>query len=249
MRKRIKYIDFFRFFAIINMVIYHTYYDLKFVFLVKSPIFYSNKWNILQQYICISFIFLSGVSCNYSSNLLKKAFKLSIISILITVVTVNVSKDLAIYFGIIHFLTVLTIVILFISKINANKINNEILFWIFILIFILFKRGVFYRNEFYNNIYSFMSKLPFSFVLGFPKNDFFSSDYFPIIPWIFLGVSGYYFHRTKISIKVEEFFKDIKIPKIITFISKKSLIIYVLHQVVIYTVLYIYFVIYKNMVY
>ena len=39
MRKRIKYIDFFRFFAIINMVIYHTYYDLKFVFLVKSPIF------------------------------------------------------------------------------------------------------------------------------------------------------------------------------------------------------------------
>lgn len=249
MRQRIKYIDFFRFLAIINMVIYHTYYDLKFVFLMKSLIFDSNIWDILQQYICISFIFLSGISCNYSSKLIKKAFKLSIISVLITIVTAHTSEDLVIYFGIIHFLTVLTIVIFFISKINVNKVNNEILFWIFVLIFIFLKSGVLYRNEFYSKIYIFMSKLPFSFVLGFPKNDFFSSDYFPIIPWIFLGVSGYYFNETKISKKIEKIFQDIKIPKIITVISQKSLIIYVFHQVVIYTVLYIYFVVYKNNIY
>jgi len=84
-------------------------------------------------------------------------------------------------------------------------------------------------------------KLPFSFVIGFPSNDFYSADYFPIIPWIFLGMAGYYFYGTKMAKKLEEVFQKINMPKIITLVSKKSLLIYILHQVVILLVLFIYF--------
>ena len=86
-----------------------------------------------------------------------------------------------------------------------------------------------------------MTKLPFSFVIGFPKNSFYSSDYFPILPWIFLGLAGYYFFGTGIAKKMEEAFKNVKMPKIITLISQKSLLIYILHQVIILVVLFIYF--------
>ena len=171
------------------MVIYHTYYDLRFIFLIDNSIFASKFWYFLQQYVCISFIFLSGLSCNYSDKLLKKAQKLLIISILITVITALVSKELAIYFGIIHFLTVLTVALHFIKKIETSNTNNGILFWIFMGLFILFKSKVLFTIPFYRYFYIIMTKLPFSFVVGFPKNNFYSADYFPIIPWIFLGIS------------------------------------------------------------
>jgi len=241
MKERVKYIDFFRFLAIINMVIYHAYYDLRFIFLIDNSVFESKFWYILQQYVCISFIFLSGLSCNYSEKLLKKAQKLLIISILITVVTVLLSKELAIYFGIIHFLTVLTLLLHFIKKINLSNKNNATLFFIFMGLFILFKSKLLFTIPFYRKFYIIMTKLPFSFVIGFPKNSFYSSDYFPILPWIFLGLAGYYFFGTGIAKKMEEAFKNVKMPKIITLISQKSLLIYILHQVIILVVLFIYF--------
>jgi brp/blh family beta-carotene 15,15'-monooxygenase len=241
MKERVKYIDFFRFLAIINMVIYHAYYDLRFIFLIDNSVFESKFWYILQQYVCISFIFLSGLSCNYSEKLLKKAQKLLIISILITVVTVLLSKELAIYFGIIHFLTVLTLLLHFIKKINLSNKNNATLFFIFMGLFILFKSKLLFTIPFYGKFYIIMTKLPFSFVIGFPKNSFYSSDYFPILPWIFLGLAGYYFFGTSMAKKMEEAFKNVKMPKIITLISQKSLLIYILHQVIILVVLFIYF--------
>lgn len=241
MKERVKYIDFFRFLAIINMVIYHAYYDLRFIFLIDNSVFESKFWYILQQYVCISFIFLSGLSCNYSEKLLKKAQKLLIISILITVITVLISKELAIYFGIIHFLTVLTLLLHFIKKINLSNKNNATLFFIFMGLFILFKSKMLFTIPFYRKFYIIMTKLPLSFVIGFPSNDFYSSDYFPILPWIFLGLAGYYFFGTSMAKKMEEAFKNVKMPKIITLISQKSLLIYILHQVIILVVLFIYF--------
>jgi len=56
-----------------------------------------------------------------------------------------------------------------------------------------------------------MTKLPFSFVIGFPKNSFYSSDYFPILPWIFLGLAGYYFFGTGIAKKMEKVSKKLYI--------------------------------------
>ena len=241
MKERVKYIDFFRFLAIINMVIYHAYYDIRFIFLIDNSMLASKFWYCLQQYVCISFIFLSGLSCNYSEKLLKKAQKLLIISVLITVITVLVSKELAIYFGIIHFLTALTLVLHFIKKININKNNSSVLFWVFMCLFILFKSKLLFTIPLYRHFYITLIKLPFSFVIGFPSNDFYSADYFPIIPWIFLGMAGYYFYGTKMAKKLEEVFQKINMPKIITLVSKKSLLIYILHQVVILLVLFIYF--------
>ncbi|EHL18821.1 hypothetical protein HMPREF9628_02003 [Peptoanaerobacter stomatis] len=297
MSNRIYIIDFLRGFTIIHMIIYHTLYDLKYVFSVNMPFFSTNSWYFYQQYICMSFIFLSGFSTNFSKKLLRNAVKLSIISIIITVVTTLVSDEFAIKFGVIHFLAFSMLAIFFVKKIEdkstnshkncsknrfqnetnyksfkkfGNKINIEyaIFSLITLSIFIVLKSKYFLKSDIYVDIYNFMQKLPLSFIYGFPRDDFYSADYFPIIPWIFLSFTGYFIGKfykdintekifeiktddykneikyeleCKEKIELNKIFRKNKILSFICVMGRHSLFIYILHQVVIYGVLYIIF--------
>lgn len=239
MNNRVIYIDFFRSLAIINMIIYHTLYDLKYIFGAYMPFFDIHSWYYYQQYICISFIFLSGISANYSKKILKHSFSLCVIACIITLSTSLLSDDLAIYFGVIHFFCVSNFFIYFINKIKISDYTKNILFFVFLTIFIFFK------TPYYTNLYTIIShkikNIPFSFVLGFPSDNFYSSDYFPIIPWISLSICGYFFYNTKIHLYLENIFKNISVSKLFILISKKSLLIYSLHQIIIYAILYVIF--------
>lgn len=269
---RIGYIDFFRGLAIINMIIYHTLYDLKYVFYLKMDFFSIDKWYFYQQYICISFIFLSGFSANFSKKLLKNAFKLMIISIIISIVTINVSDDLAIYFGVLHFLSFSMFAIYFYDKMekrifkNIEKNHSKIYIFLGILlnliIFLYLKSSIYKNIEFYKYLYSIFNKIPFSYIIGFPNQDFYSADYFPIIPWIFLSFLGYFCGKLakykNIKDKDEALHYEIRdknflgeskfqkkeeniLIKFVKLLGKNSLKIYIIHQVIIYGVLYIIF--------
>ena len=70
--------------------------------------------------------------------------------------------------------------------------------------------------------------------LGFPFPQFYSTDYFSIFPWIFLFLTGFYlwgifernnwWHNPILQIKVP----------ILNFLGRHSLLIYLIHQPVIY---------------
>ncbi len=249
MRERVRYIDFFRGLAIINMIIYHTLYDLKYIFLVHMNFFNLESFYFYQQYICISFIFLSGVSSNYSSKLLKNGIKLFVISLIITCITIFFSKGMEIYFGVLHFLSIGMILIwLYHTYIKKNRIYSEkkhnLLFILTLMVFVLVKLSVDNMDFIYMFFYDIFSNIPFSFIIGFPKPEFYSSDYFPIIPWIFLMFSGYFFSRSIFHKKINAKFNEITFFNYLSFIEyigKHSLIIYVLHQVIIYFALYLIF--------
>lgn len=70
--------------------------------------------------------------------------------------------------------------------------------------------------------------------IGFPPADFFSTDYFSLLPWCFLYLCGYELHlilRDKGALKSPIFKKEIK-P--LSFMGRNSLLIYLLHQPVLY---------------
>ena len=85
----------------------------------------------------------------------------------------------------------------------------------------------------------------FSTYLGFTEVGFWSTDYFSILPWMFLYITGYFcygvvFHRApKCGIEncplVIGLQKSICLP--LGWIGRKSFIIYMLHQPVVYAVL------------
>ncbi|WP_044917043.1 heparan-alpha-glucosaminide N-acetyltransferase [Butyrivibrio sp. WCE2006] len=68
--------------------------------------------------------------------------------------------------------------------------------------------------------------------LGFMQNGFYSSDYFSLMPWIFLFIAGYFLHSViKKKFGLGIFHINIK-P--LSWIGRHSLIIYMLHQPVLY---------------
>ena len=67
--------------------------------------------------------------------------------------------------------------------------------------------------------------------LGLPGSGFKSMDYFPLLPWLFLFLTGYFFYDLRSGEPPE-----LKLP-VITAMGRHSLLIYLLHQPVIYGVL------------
>ena len=77
--------------------------------------------------------------------------------------------------------------------------------------------------------------------LGFPQPSFFSTDYFPLIPWFFLFVTGYFLFRlTSEKGWNEKLFARGQFP-LLNFLGRHSLMVYLLHQPVLYGLGMLYF--------
>jgi uncharacterized membrane protein len=74
---------------------------------------------------------------------------------------------------------------------------------------------------------------PHLWILGWYSPDFFSADYFPVFPWVFvflLGTwAGYYIAERRLP----ERFYTARVP-LFPIIGRRALIIYILHQPVLY---------------
>ena len=69
--------------------------------------------------------------------------------------------------------------------------------------------------------------------LGFPGPAFASSDYFALLPWLFLFWTGFYLYRLRPEIPA---LPDIRLPGL-SVMSRHSLLLYLLHQPVLYAAL------------
>ena len=72
--------------------------------------------------------------------------------------------------------------------------------------------------------------------LGFPFPQFYSTDYFSLFPWLFLFMTGFYLYQIFMKREIlKKKFMEKGIP-VFSFLGKHSLLIYLLHQPVIYGV-------------
>ena len=70
--------------------------------------------------------------------------------------------------------------------------------------------------------------------LGFPHAGFFSTDYFPLLPWFFLFLTGFFLFRLTSQLNWnEKLFGRGQFP-LLNFLGKNSLLVYLLHQPVLY---------------
>lgn len=225
--KRIEIVDFLRGLAVINMIIYHFLYTLVFVFGVELDFFLIASFYPYQQYIAWSFILLSGFSINLSKNILKNGLTVILSALAVTLVTYFFIPKLTIRFGILHFMG-FSILIAGLFKSFFKKLNS-------LIGLVLSFAGFIYIWENGVEVFPFYERLSELnlFFLGFPNESFSSSDYFPILPWIFLFFTGYYIGRiNEVYGNVLKKY-DINLP-IINFFGRHSLAIYLSHQILIY---------------
>ena len=74
--------------------------------------------------------------------------------------------------------------------------------------------------------------------LGFMSSDFYSADYFSLLPWIFMYICGYFLSPVVLSFGEKALGIKAEPP---TFMGRHSLIIYLLHQPLVYGILYLIF--------
>ena len=195
----------------------------------------------IEPLIAITFIFLAGVCCSLSHSNLLRALRLLAVSVLVTLVTVFFTPGNEIYFGVLHFLAVSMMLYSLLER-PLGKLPELLSAAVCLaLYFILWGVPYGYLGLDFLRLYELPRFLygfaPAAF-LGFPSDGFFSADYFPMIPHLFLFLSGCFFGRLGLKKGFPDFLRPLRLRPL-AFLGRHSLIIYVLHQPVLIAALYL----------
>lgn len=245
---RVYLIDEIRAFAIICMVVYHAFFDLVYYFNVNIEAFHSETLYFLVDVFVFIFVFISGSACAFSRNNLKRGLICFSLGLSISLITYLFIKDMFVAFGILHMLGVCMIIYSITNKI-INKCNPWLLILICILLFFItfnVELGFLgFKNIAYINLPRKLYDIKFLFFLGFTSNTFESSDYFALFPWLFCFIAGSCFGRLLKSEKMPRVFYNLH-SKPLAFIGRHTLIIYILHQPIIFILFKIFFIIFEK---
>lgn len=231
--KRYLLVDGVRGFAVFHMVIFHFLYDVYMVY-GENPGWYSLSYiHIWQQAICQTFIFTAGFVWQLGQkNNFRRGIFFHICGLAISFVTWRVVPSEAIWFGILNFMGCAVLFTIPLHKL-VGKVPS---LWGMAVCFSAFvvcknmQRGYLGVGEIcFLNLPQFLYRIKVLTVFGFPYPGFVSSDYFPIFPWIFLFLTGYFFYK---YFEEQEAWKEIASRKIPLFsvIGKRTIWIYLAHQ-------------------
>lgn len=246
-KKRVGLIDDLRGFFIIFVVIYHGLYDLVSIFGVDLSFFGTGLMDGLRIFGASMFMVISGVACRFSRNNLKRGVQTLAFAMVLTIGTMVFMPSQQILFGILHFMG--TAMILFAL---THKLIDKLPVWVgvvfSILCFVLFYSiGLGYigiNGLFRIHVPAALFETNFLFPLGFYSRYFFSSDYYPLLPWFFMFLLGTYFGVPIREGKAPAFVYR-SYSKTLSFIGRHTIIIYLVHQPIIYGVLTLWFTLMK----
>lgn len=223
--KRIQIIDTIRGFTIISMVLFHLFYNINYYWTLD---FYNGTVfnRIWQMSIALSFFLISGITSSFLNpkKNIKRGLITSLIGFAITLITYLFAKDQLIIWGVLNGLGLSMIICGLIQQSISPKL------WpVFILAFTFTYKipaGILYDNSFFNGLYQ--ANL---FPIGFPSFDFYSNDYFPLVPWLFAFLAG--LSLGKFLNKKNFYNFDIK-ENLLGKIGRYSMLIYISHQIILY---------------
>ena len=244
-KNRIHLLDEIRGLAVFCMIFYHAFYILDTSFGISGAKELFDFFLPVQPMFAGIFILICGISCTLSRSNLKRGLILLGIAVGMTFVTAFVMPKMGfveceIYFGILHFLSISILIYVLLSKI----ISKTSLFTGILVCAVLyaFTSRIGEGALAYGNLFSF--KLPEKLYetnllvpLGIYNSDFFSADYFPLFPDIFIFFAGVFAGKHFIAKGYPDWCYENKLP-FFSFLGRNALVIYVVHMPVIYGAMY-----------
>lgn len=238
-KNRVGFLDEVRGFAIICMVVYHLMFNLKYMFGVDVPIFFESWFDVIRDIFAGTFIFISGIVCNYSRSNLKRGVQCFFIGMIFTFVTAFVTPSSPDVFGILHCLGVCMMVYGLFENV-LKRIPPFIGIFFGAVLFMLtfnFSSGYSGIGELFKfKMPAFLYSTEVLFPLGFTGKGFVSLDFFPLCPWLFLFLAGSFYGVYVKEKRAPKFFYNTRIG-FLAAAGRYSIWIYVLHQPIIYPLL------------
>lgn len=245
-KTRLHLLDALRGFLMINMIAYHGMWNLVNLFGVKASWYAGTPKYLWQQFICWTFILLSGFCWSMSRSHIRRGLLVFGGGCAVSLVTCILMPENRILFGI---LTCIGSCVLLmqplervLEKIPAG-IGAAVSFALFALLRNCPKGTLGFEKLVICDLPDFLYRNHLTAFLGFPHAGFFSTDYFSLFPWIFLFITGFFLFRiTSARGWNEKLFAKGQFP-LLNFIGRNSLLVYLLHQPVLYGLgmLYFYF--------
>lgn len=243
-KRRYALLDEIRGFALINMVLYHMVWDLVYLFGFDWNWYQSGTAAVLwQQMICWIFILLSGFCQPFGRQKFKRALFVLFSGFLISFVTAFAQPQAQVKFGI---LTMLGSCMLFMIPLERLLNRCRPIFGLAagFLLFLLTQhidRGYLgFGNRISLSLPLSWYRNGFTAYLGLPNPSFSSADYFPLFPWFFLFLSGYFLHRLFLQ---KDWMRHLQAgrSKPLMWCGRHSLLLYLLHQPILFFLLTAFF--------
>ncbi|MDR1564410.1 MAG: DUF1624 domain-containing protein [Oscillospiraceae bacterium] len=261
-QNRIHLLDILRGYAILAMFFVHVSFDLAYLFPTPFTVDF-DKIQPFAYFSAVPFILLSGLCSRLTRSNLLRGAKLLLIAFCFTMVTVFVLPDEPIYSGILHMLALSMLVsgVLDAEADALEKAKNPHIkkvwetlkkapHWLWAAICLMtfaFMLNIPHGYLGFNGLLRIdlpkqLYQKGFLYLYGFASSNFASADYWPVFPWMFLFLFGRF---------IGGYAKDGRFPKWtkanfcppLALLGRHSLLIYVLHQPVIYAVLWVVFLI------
>lgn len=242
-RKRIYMLDEIRGFAIISMIVHHTFLDIGGVLGLEWGYRAFDTLCVLQPFFWSAFIIISGMCTRLSRSPVKRGALVLVCAAAVTLVTAVIMplmgiEGAEIYFGILHCLGICMIVTGLLMPLIRRidyRVGAAVSLALFLLLYGVdsgYMAGGLIRLP--QDLYQYDFLAP----LGLHGNGFFSADYFPLIPWIFMFFFGAFIGKLAGEDALPAAMYK-KRSRFLAFTGKNSLWVYLAHQPVIYAILFI----------
>jgi len=206
------------------MFVFHFNYDLSFFGYLEINFLEEPFWANFRRIIVSSFLLLVGISIVLANRkplnikrFMRRLILLTIYALLVTLGSYFMFPESYIYFGILHFIVIASVLGLLFRKLYWFNLTFGI---------VLVLLDIFYSNAFFNdpaiNWLGLMTHLPYT------------EDYVPLIPWFGVVLIGMFIGKalfTENNTPTWLVWKTTNpITKMLSFGGRHSLHIYILHQ-------------------
>ena len=237
MKQRLHFLDALRGFTLINMIAFHGMWNLVYLFGVRAPWYTGTPGYLWQQWICWTFILLSGFCWSFSRNHLKRGLLVFGGGLIVSAVTCLVMWDSRILFGVLTCIGSCMLLMITAEKLLRKvpaAVGLILSFGLFVLLRNVSDHSLGFEGWVICPLPACLYRNLLTAYLGFPPRDFFSTDYFPLLPWFFLFVSGYFLFRLLSERGLnEKLFAKGNVP-VLNWLGRHSLIVYLLHQPILF---------------
>ena len=223
---------------LVSMMLYHACWDMMFLFGIWMDWYAGMPGRLWQQTICWVFILLSGFCAPFGRHMLRRGVTVFAAGALVTAVTLVFMPGERVIFGVLTFLGTRhaadrcagTAAEKSDARCGPCGVGGAVcgvlpgLAWAG---WALAAAKLMLPQSLYANY--------FTAFFGFYPDWFYSADYFGLLPWLFLFWAGYYLHKAVGRRRMEPLRRPV--CPALGWMGRHSLLLYLLHQPVIYGVL------------
>ncbi|MBQ3084623.1 MAG: DUF1624 domain-containing protein [Clostridia bacterium] len=235
--QRVFALDWIRGIAVIGMVLHHALVSVQMAGWmhgknVQIPFLETELFWVLQEIFVVAFLLISGICTAYSRSVLRRGLIVSGAAMLVTLVTAYLMPALGvdgmqIWFGILHMFGASMLLYGLITCkqrwVGGLTALGLLVLWLVMIHLPASEVAVHLR-----------------LAIGFPYAGFYSADYYPLLPYFFGFLAGAVLGPAVRDRKFPRWFYTLRLRPL-EWVGRHSLIIYLLHQIVLFGLSYLFF--------